>query len=49
MNAAEAPTYEAPAISVIGSVHELTLQFCDKRFNGSDGFTFGGQPITCVS
>lgn len=49
MNAPEAPMYEPPAISVIGSVHELTLHYCDKRFNGSDGFTFGGQPITCVS
>jgi hypothetical protein len=48
MNAAETPTYEAPAISVIGSVHELTLA-CDKRLNGSDGFTFMGQQITCVS
>jgi hypothetical protein len=49
MNVAKTPTYEAPAISVIGSVHELTLMGCDKRLNGSDGFTFMGQPITCVS
>jgi hypothetical protein len=50
MNAAEPQPYEAPTITVIGSVHELTLQFpCDKRLNGSDGFTFMGQPIVCVS
>jgi hypothetical protein len=48
MNTAETHTYEAPAITVIGSVHELT-QGCDKHLNGSDGFTFMGQPITCVS
>jgi hypothetical protein len=48
MNAAETHTYEAPAITVIGSVHELT-QSCDKHLNGSDGFTFMGQPIVCVS
>jgi hypothetical protein len=50
MNAAETPTYEAPAITVIGSVHELTLTSpCDKRLNGSDGFTFMGQQVVCVS
>ncbi len=45
---AETPTYEAPTITLIGSLHELT-QGCDKQLNGSDGFTFMGQPITCVS
>jgi hypothetical protein len=51
MNVAETPTpYEAPAITLIGSVYELTQQFpCDKRLNGSDGFTFMGQPIVCRS
>jgi hypothetical protein len=49
MNASEPQPYEAPTITVIGSVHELTLQGCDKRLNGSDGFTFMGQPIVCVS
>jgi hypothetical protein len=38
--------YEAPSVTVIGTVHELT-QDCDKRLNGSDGFTFMGQPIVC--
>jgi hypothetical protein len=33
---------------VIGTVHEMTQQSgCDKRLNGSDGFTFMGQPIVC--
>jgi hypothetical protein len=44
-----APTklaYEAPRVTVIGTVHELT-QNCDKALNGSDGFTFMGQPIVC--
>jgi hypothetical protein len=41
--------YEAPALRVLGSVHELTQQGCDKRLNGSDGFTFMGQPIVCRS
>jgi hypothetical protein len=50
MNTSETQPYEAPTITVIGSVHELTLESpCDKRLNGSDGFTFMGQPITCVS
>ncbi len=37
-------TYEAPAIKVLGSVHQLT-QVIDKRFNASDGLTFMGTPI----
>ena len=50
MNAATSPTpYEPPVITLIGSVHELTQQGCDKRLNGSDGFTFMGQPIVCRS
>ena len=50
MNVAETPTpYEAPTITLIGSVYELTQYGCDKRLNGSDGFTFMGQPIVCVS
>jgi hypothetical protein len=43
-----AGAYEAPALRVLGTVHELT-QGCDKRLNGSDGFTFMGQPIVCRS
>jgi hypothetical protein len=41
--------YEAPVVRVLGTVAELTQMACDKRFNGSDGFTFMGQPIVCRS
>jgi hypothetical protein len=41
--------YEAPALRVLGTVHELTQAGCDKALNGSDGFTFMGQPIVCRS
>jgi hypothetical protein len=44
----DTPTYEAPALRVLGTVQELT-QSCDKRLNGADGFTFMGQPIVCRS
>jgi hypothetical protein len=40
--------YEPPAVRMLGSVTELT-QGCDKQLNGSDGFTFMGQPIVCRS
>ncbi len=43
-----AEAYEAPAVRVLGTVAELT-QLCDKRFGGSDGFTFMGQAIVCRS
>jgi hypothetical protein len=43
-----AGAYQAPSLRVLGSVAELT-QGCDKQFNGSDGFTFMGQPIVCRS
>jgi hypothetical protein len=42
------PSYEAPCLSLIGSVHELTLG-CDKDWGSSDGFTFQGSPISCAS
>jgi hypothetical protein len=42
------PTYEAPAVTILGKIEVLTL-FCDKAFNGSDGFTFQQQPIHCTS
>jgi hypothetical protein len=44
----DTPAYEAPALRLLGTVHELT-QICDKRLSGSDGFTFMGQPIVCRS
>ena len=40
--------YEAPAIHVIGSVTELTLN-CDKTLGSSDGFTFQGNAIVCAT
>jgi hypothetical protein len=40
--------YEAPALTVLGSVAELT-QVCDKTLGGSDGFTFQGNAIVCRS
>jgi hypothetical protein len=38
--------YEAPAVTVLGTVHELTLTGGDKRYGHSDGFTFMGDSIT---
>jgi hypothetical protein len=40
--------YEPPAVTVIGTLHELTLG-CDKHLGGTDGFTFMGQAISCAS
>jgi len=46
----EVAAYQAPSLQVLGAVAELTQQFpCDKKLNGSDGFTFMGQPIVCRS
>jgi hypothetical protein len=45
----EPAAYEAPALRVLGSVQELTQFGCDKRSNGSDGYTYMGQPIVCRS
>jgi hypothetical protein len=42
------PPYEAPRLTVIGSVHELT-QGCDKRLGETDGYTFMGNVIVCRS
>jgi hypothetical protein len=47
-NSSEIQPYESPALRVLGTVEEMT-QYCDKRLNGSDGFTFMGQPIVCRS
>jgi hypothetical protein len=38
-------SYEAPAITELGSVHGLT-QTQDKKFGESDGFTLMGISIT---
>lgn len=40
----EKPEYEAPSVSVLGSLHALTMQ--DKKYGSSDGFTFMGVDIT---
>jgi hypothetical protein len=39
--------YEAPTLTTLGSLHDLTL--CDKVFGSSDGNTFMGTPIICRS
>jgi hypothetical protein len=41
----QAAPYEPPRLTVLGTVHGLTLQQ-DKRFGRYDGFTFLGQAIT---
>jgi hypothetical protein len=46
--AKEKGAYEAPLLTVLGSMAELTL-VCDKHLGGSDGFTFMGMAISCVS
>ena len=41
----EKPAYVAPALTVLGSLHALTMMQ-DKKFGYSDGFTFMGVDIT---
>ncbi len=41
-------TYEAPKLTVLGSVHGLT-QVQDKKYGHSDGFTFMGNSIMNAS
>ena len=38
------PAYEAPVLTVLGSLHALTMQ--DKKWGSSDGFTLLGVDIT---
>lgn len=38
------PAYEAPSLTVLGTLHGLTE--ADKRYGETDGFTFLGDPIT---
>ena len=40
--------YEAPALTVLGSVHALT-QTTNKKYGVSDGFLFMGNSITNAS
>lgn len=45
-------TYEAPSLTVLGTVHELTLDHgtChDKVFGPTDGLNVQGEPIKCAS
>ncbi len=46
MKTSKAP-YEAPAMKVLGSVHELTQQ--DKKFGPTDGYTLMGIAIANAS
>jgi len=36
--------YEAPRLTVLGSLHALT-ELQDKKYASTDGFTFMGDPI----
>ena len=42
------PVWTSPRVQRYGTFQEKT-QYCDKRFGGSDGFTFIGQAIMCAS
>jgi hypothetical protein len=44
----DAVSYEAPRLTELGSLSELTL-VQDKKLGHSDGFTFMGQSITNAS
>ena len=41
------PAYAPPALTVLGSLHALTMQ--DKKYGHSDGFTFMGVDISNAS
>jgi hypothetical protein len=43
-----APSYSAPSIVELGTLHELTLG-SNKDLGGADGITFQNQPITWTS
>ncbi len=43
----DAKAYTPPALTVLGSLHALTL--VDKMYGKSDGFTFMGDDITNTS
>jgi hypothetical protein len=46
MKSTKTSAYEAPAVTVLGKVEELTLG-CNKDLGGTDGFTFQNQAISC--
>lgn len=41
--------YEAPQVSVLGTVGDFTADGCDKTLGSSDGYTFMGSAIICSS
>ncbi len=45
MDKQEQASYEAPSITEIASLHELTLDQEKSYHPKSDGFTFGGKAI----
>jgi hypothetical protein len=47
-NCGKDEAYEAPVLSLLGTVHELT-ELQDKRWGETDGFTFQGVPIANAS
>lgn len=40
--------WSMPHLLVYGTVEKIT-QGCDKKFGGSDGYTFQSNPISCAS
>jgi hypothetical protein len=48
MQVQEKKVYTPPRLTVHGTVEEITMG-CDKMWGSSDGFTFAGDPIVCVS
>ena len=42
-------SYEPPAITVLGTVHGLTLDWGDKKFGWSDGYLFLDDRVTNTS
>lgn len=40
--------WSAPSLTIYGNVETIT-QGCDKKFGGSDGFTFQSIDIQCAS
>ncbi len=48
MKTTEKPKYEPPSVTVLGSLHALTMQQ-NKMYGKSDGFLFMGVDITNAS
>ena len=41
--------YEAPKLTVLGTVSEMTLDLVNKKWGDGDGFAFNNIPITNAS